>query len=313
MATGPEHYREAERPAERAHHYTYGDGADVALGHALAAEAQVHATLALAAATALNSTGIGEADLGEWTALICEPEPTDAEDKAREHAEAFGYGEFDDEQDPEPAAEHTWQVAAEETARVGTPDVYVDFATASAVAADVMRTLSDMGLPLYAFKVERSGVSIQHTARFGDDAARLSLRAVSDRLGIDYRETTDLSSPLGGTYTSVEACGPIGGVQVSVWNHADRIRATPAQADDVNEDSPIPYVLAEQAGEEDFANGYLAAVDDSRYTTAQLIGDDCAVCGAVLAEGQPTVPTGFVIEGEQLLAHAGCAESEAAL
>lgn len=46
MATGPEHYREAERLAALAHHYTYGDGADPGTGAALAAEAQVHATLA---------------------------------------------------------------------------------------------------------------------------------------------------------------------------------------------------------------------------------------------------------------------------
>lgn len=50
--TGPEHYKAAERLADRANHFTYGDGADPVVGAALAAEAQVHATLALAAATA---------------------------------------------------------------------------------------------------------------------------------------------------------------------------------------------------------------------------------------------------------------------
>lgn len=54
--TGPEHYREAERLARMAHRFTYGDGADPTVGAALAAEAQVHATLALAAATALPAT-----------------------------------------------------------------------------------------------------------------------------------------------------------------------------------------------------------------------------------------------------------------
>lgn len=49
--TGPEHYHEAERLAKHAHHFTYGDGADPVVGAALAAEAQVHATLALTAAT----------------------------------------------------------------------------------------------------------------------------------------------------------------------------------------------------------------------------------------------------------------------
>ncbi|MFE6816040.1 hypothetical protein [Streptomyces sp. NPDC057677] len=48
--TGPEHYREAERLLTMAHRFTYGDGGDAAVGAALAAEAQAHATLALAAA-----------------------------------------------------------------------------------------------------------------------------------------------------------------------------------------------------------------------------------------------------------------------
>ncbi|MFF1756174.1 hypothetical protein [Streptomyces sp. NPDC058266] len=62
--TGPEHYREAERLAGMAHHFTYGDGADPVAGHALAAEAQVHATLALAAATAMAAPVDGESDSG---------------------------------------------------------------------------------------------------------------------------------------------------------------------------------------------------------------------------------------------------------
>lgn len=52
--TGPEHYRQAEKLADQANRYTYGDGGDPVTGAALAAEAQVHATLALAAATALG-------------------------------------------------------------------------------------------------------------------------------------------------------------------------------------------------------------------------------------------------------------------
>lgn len=55
--TGPEHYREAELLAKQANHWTYGDGGNPAVGAALAAEAQVHATLALAAATAIAATG----------------------------------------------------------------------------------------------------------------------------------------------------------------------------------------------------------------------------------------------------------------
>lgn len=70
--TGPEHYREAERLADRAHHFTYGDGGDPVTGAALATEAQVHATLALAAATAMQAgvdgcePGMGSAEFHEW-------------------------------------------------------------------------------------------------------------------------------------------------------------------------------------------------------------------------------------------------------
>ncbi|MER8083796.1 hypothetical protein ABTZ57_01205 [Streptomyces sp. NPDC094048] len=69
---GPEHYSEAERLADRAHHFTYGDGADPAVGLALATEAQVHATLALAAATAMQAAvdgsepGMGSGEFHEW-------------------------------------------------------------------------------------------------------------------------------------------------------------------------------------------------------------------------------------------------------
>lgn len=52
MTTDYEKYKvQAERLADQANHFTYGDGGDAAVGHALAAEAQVYATLALAAAT----------------------------------------------------------------------------------------------------------------------------------------------------------------------------------------------------------------------------------------------------------------------
>lgn len=72
MPTGPDHYREAERLLGMAHHYTYGDGADPVTGAAIATEAQAHATLALAAATALAAPTAGEDNAGfvldEWDA-----------------------------------------------------------------------------------------------------------------------------------------------------------------------------------------------------------------------------------------------------
>lgn len=49
--TESQHSREALRLVGMAHHFTYGDGADSAAGLALATEAQVYATLALASAT----------------------------------------------------------------------------------------------------------------------------------------------------------------------------------------------------------------------------------------------------------------------
>lgn len=45
---------QAESAATQANHFTYGDGGDPVVGHALAAEAQVWATLALAEATRRN-------------------------------------------------------------------------------------------------------------------------------------------------------------------------------------------------------------------------------------------------------------------
>jgi hypothetical protein len=55
--TGPENYREAERLVDSAYRTSdqYGDGAEAARQDLMAA--QVHATLALAAATALGREG----------------------------------------------------------------------------------------------------------------------------------------------------------------------------------------------------------------------------------------------------------------
>ncbi len=53
--TGPDHYRKAEELTEKAHEYLgQGDGQESAA--VWAAVAQIHATLALAAATALGTT-----------------------------------------------------------------------------------------------------------------------------------------------------------------------------------------------------------------------------------------------------------------
>lgn len=78
--TGPEHYREAERLANQANHFTYGDGADPVTGAALAAEAQTHATLALAAAVAATGMtgmpGMPPRDGEAWYRTISTQPPT---------------------------------------------------------------------------------------------------------------------------------------------------------------------------------------------------------------------------------------------
>lgn len=51
--------------------------------------------------------------------------------------------------------------------------------------------------------------------------------------------------------------------------------------------------------------------DENHYTRAQLNGEACTVCGVELAEGQPTVPSGYDVAEGQLFAHAACLESEA--
>ena len=79
MATGPEHYREAEMLIEGAKKHRFDHEGDWqkdterhAIADALIAEAQIHATLALAAATALTGAVAAglydeQPDLVEWT------------------------------------------------------------------------------------------------------------------------------------------------------------------------------------------------------------------------------------------------------
>lgn len=70
--TGPEHYREAEKLLDHLKDVERGDPVEVSI----CAEAQVHATLALAAAAAannpggLNTVGQPESVAQEWRAII---------------------------------------------------------------------------------------------------------------------------------------------------------------------------------------------------------------------------------------------------
>lgn len=88
MATGPEHYREAERLLQLAHHFTYGDGADSVTGAALATEALGHATLAQTAATAMQAAvdgsepGMGSPEYAAWYQTVgVKPEPKGGENE----------------------------------------------------------------------------------------------------------------------------------------------------------------------------------------------------------------------------------------
>lgn len=79
--TGPEHYREAERLLEDANVYSRRDDAEPAAWAALISEAQVHATLALAAATALNrpdGEGMVRDDYREWMRTASAKPPKDS-------------------------------------------------------------------------------------------------------------------------------------------------------------------------------------------------------------------------------------------
>ena len=73
--TGPEHYREAERLIEPGD----GDVHELEMLKADVAIAQVHATLALAAATALNDSSVGMSgrDHGAWLQAAATLRPVD--------------------------------------------------------------------------------------------------------------------------------------------------------------------------------------------------------------------------------------------
>jgi hypothetical protein len=81
--TGPEHYREAEALLRKARRFAQGDLENPGLAAAIATEAQAHATLALAAATALAAPTAGDDNAGlkaeEWDAwakaAATHPEP----------------------------------------------------------------------------------------------------------------------------------------------------------------------------------------------------------------------------------------------
>jgi hypothetical protein len=83
--TGPGHYREAQELLADAkdgdRRYGNGPADDAQIRHELIAQAQVHATLALAAATALRdpNTGLPGPDLAEWETAAGAP-PADVGD-----------------------------------------------------------------------------------------------------------------------------------------------------------------------------------------------------------------------------------------
>ncbi|MFI1585607.1 hypothetical protein [Embleya sp. NPDC020630] len=90
MSSGAHHYREAERLAAMAHHYTYGDGVDPVRGRALATEALTHATLAAAAAAAARITpdDVDPGTWAEWRRAIDDSTAHPEQIAAREYTDA---------------------------------------------------------------------------------------------------------------------------------------------------------------------------------------------------------------------------------
>jgi hypothetical protein len=85
--TGPEHYRKAEQLLAMVEDLPHGEAA----GPELIAEAQVHATLALAAATAMQPSnyGTGRRELVEWQDA-CWPTPSDGPCRCDHHGDHAG-------------------------------------------------------------------------------------------------------------------------------------------------------------------------------------------------------------------------------
>ncbi|GLZ34858.1 hypothetical protein Lesp02_70450 [Lentzea sp. NBRC 105346] len=75
--TGPEHYREAEQLLAYIEDGAYRDRMHLseAAEHSIAARAQVHATLALAAATALAGERLPFGDFAAWNEVAGVPAP----------------------------------------------------------------------------------------------------------------------------------------------------------------------------------------------------------------------------------------------
>lgn len=85
MASGPEHYQEAERLAEIAEQYLSDDADAMPFAHGMALAAQVHATLALAAAIAMGhrpAGGMDHLDFEAWDAVAGVQEDDDEDGEA---------------------------------------------------------------------------------------------------------------------------------------------------------------------------------------------------------------------------------------
>jgi hypothetical protein len=85
----------AERLADRAQHFTYGDGGDAVTGGALAAEALVYATLATTAPAAPPVSDMQLDVLREAVALMLHDADTSADDQAHEVIARFREGLVD--------------------------------------------------------------------------------------------------------------------------------------------------------------------------------------------------------------------------
>lgn len=109
MPNGPHHYTEANRLLGRAHHYTYGDGADPVTGNALATEAVAHALQGLTAAVVMLTEAQPDNlyELDGWREVIPRaPLPTCRSKEARRSECTERHTEDCDYADPPPEPKH---------------------------------------------------------------------------------------------------------------------------------------------------------------------------------------------------------------
>lgn len=228
MATGPDHYRDGEKFLGYANATPAGD---VDAIHAQLMFAQVHATLALAAATALNGAGNGlyVADHDSW------------------HRAAG--------QDPDT---YTYPRSAPVAEVDSPPPLKQAHAVLGAVMDAMPADFRAHTWEIATLASEPPCIGIQQGGNQGDAEARRAIRSIAGLLALSYEEAPKLG------YILIRAVGEIGGVRVELWDHAAAPEPVEyfdqAEADDVRE---IEREMAVDAGDDSEALRQ-EAEDDAR-------------------------------------------------